>query len=82
MCAVRAGSAYDGIVAASGGTHTTVDASIDDGSITTFVKAGQSVAGFTMDVDNTSVELGNGVTVTSDINITGNNCELIMGPGS
>src|SRR3990167_8193979 len=69
------------VVAATGGHYATVQAAEDAGELSIYVRAGQSVAGWNQNSAGVEVELGPGVTVTSGINITGNNCSLIGGPG-
>ena len=69
------------VVTATGGHYATVQAAEDAGELSIHVRAGQSVAGWNQNSAGVEVELGPGVTVTSGINISGNNCSLIGGPG-
>jgi hypothetical protein len=59
----------------------TVTAAITANMRTIFVKAGYSGPGFTQDQAQSRIETGPGVTFTSDVNFTGVNGSLIMGPG-
>jgi len=68
-------------VVGSNGHYSDVDAAIDAGEKSIFVKAGTSLTGWTHDVADVEVEVGPGCTITSGINISGNNDSVIFGAG-